>query len=51
MLSEISQRKTSTVRYYLYVQSEKIKPVENRIKWLLPGDGGTGEGEDKSDGV
>ena len=30
MLREISQRKTNTVWYHLYVEPKKVKPVKNR---------------------
>ena len=35
-----SEKKTSTVWYHIYVESEKVKPVKNIVKWWLPGDGG-----------
>jgi len=45
MLSEISQRKTNTVRYHLYVESEKAKLKKQRVEWWLPEEEGWGIGE------
>ena len=35
MLSEISQRKTNTVRYHLYVESEKAKLIETESRMVV----------------
>lgn len=43
-LSQVNQRKTSTVWHHLYVES-KAKPIKNRVKWWHGGQG------DKRDGV
>ena len=42
MLSEISQRKTSTKWYHLYMESKNVQSVKkkNRVKWWLPEDRG-----------
>lgn len=45
MLSEVSQRKTSTVWYHLYTESKNTKPV-TKSKMVVTRDWG-----DKSDGV
>ena len=45
MLTAIRQRKTSTVRSHLYVESEKAKLIEMETEWWLPrpGDGVGGD--------
>ena len=39
MLSEISQTKTNTVGFHLYVESKIVKPIKQRIEWWLQGTG------------
>lgn len=35
-------RKLEGLSYITYVESEKVKPVKNRVKWWLPGIEGWG---------
>ena len=47
MLSAISQRKTNTVWFYLYVKSKKKKSPNSqkqRVEWGLPEAGSKGSG-------
>ena len=40
MLSEISQRKTNTIGYHLYVESEKVKLTETETRMVVTGGSG-----------
>ena len=54
MLSEISQRKTNTVWYHLYVESKKMKLVNitsNRFRKQTSEERGAGEGHDQGRGL
>ena len=43
MLSEISQRKTNTIWYHLYVESEKVKYMKTESKMVFTIAGGVGK--------
>ena len=44
--TKISQRKTNTVGYHLYVDLKERQTHKNRVKWWLPGSGGRGNSRD-----
>ena len=43
MLNEVSQRKTNTVSYHLYMKSKKPNSQKPREEWWLPGAGNWGK--------